>query len=298
MLIKEAIMAQPHVSIHPEVRMGHVKLRVKDLARSVDFYTDIIGFQVLRRDGEGVWLTADGTEPLVLLEERPDAEPKPRRTAGLYHFAILVPDRLSLGLVLGRLAEARIPVGQGDHWVSEALYLDDPDGNGIEIYRDRPRSEWKYDAEGHVLMGTDPVDVERLLQLAKGQQWRGLPAGTAVGHVHFHVSDLKNSHDFYCGLLGFDLIVDGWESMGALFVSAGGYHHHIGLNIWAGKGAPLAPEEAAGLSYATILYPDAASLADAADRLREGGSEVRDAGESKEVTDPSGIRLRLAVGNR
>ncbi|KKC47406.1 glyoxalase [Paenibacillus sp. D9] len=287
-------MTQPHLSIHPGVSIGLVKLKVKEIDRSVRFYTDIIGFQVLRRDEEGVWLTAGGPEPLLLLEERPDAVPAAGRTAGLYHFAILVPDRLSLGLVLRRLAEARLPVGQGDHWVSEALYLDDPDGNGIEIYRDRPRSEWKHDAEGHVLMGTDPVDVEGLLQLAEGQEWQGLPAGTVIGHVHFHVSDLQAAYDFYCGLLGFDLIADGWQSMGALFVSAGGYHHHIGLNIWAGKGAPPAPERGVGLAYATILYPDAESLAAAMDRLRDGGAEVRDVPEGGEVTDPSGIRLRLA----
>nr|WP_228551640.1 VOC family protein [Paenibacillus sp. B01] len=285
-------------SIDPAVRIGKVRLKIRDLDRSIAYYRDILGFRVLSRSGgEAALGHAGSDEALLELEERPDAAAVDRRSAaGLYHFAVLVPDRRSLGLVLRNMAEAGIHIGQGDHWVSEALYITDPDGNGIEIYRDRPRSEWTYDESGHVRMGTDPVDVEGLLALAEGQPWEGLPDGTVIGHVHFHVAELEAARQFYCGLLGFDLIVDGWQSMGALFISAGGYHHHIGLNIWAGRGAKHPPENAVGLKFATILFPDEAARLAAADRLRAGGVDVREAEGGLEVVDPSGITLRLSIG--
>ena len=146
-------------------------------------------------------------------------------------------------------------------------------------------------------MGTEPVDVETLLELAEGQEWSGLPAETVIGHVHFHVSDLGDSQRFYCGLLGFDIALDARESMRALFISAGGYHHHIGLNIWAGQGAAPPSRDAIGLEYATIVYPSEAALELATARLQDGGAEVRDADGQLEVTDPSGITLRLVAAS-
>lgn len=290
-------MEKQHVSIDPGVSIGKVRLKVKDLDRSIAYYKDVLGFRVLERGAGEAVLGAAGQETLLELEERPDAAEVNRRSAaGLYHFAILVPDRLSLGLVLRNMAEAGIGIGQGDHWVSEALYITDPDGNGIEIYRDRPRSEWQYDEQGYVKMGSDPVDVQGLLALAEGKEWQGLPAGTIIGHIHFHVSDLESSHRFYCGLMGFDLIADGWKSMGALFISAGGYHHHIGLNIWAGQGARHPKENSVGLRYVTIVFPNEAARETTAGRLRDGGVEIRQAEEGQlEVTDPSGNTLRLVI---
>lgn len=159
-----------------------------------------------------------------------------RSVSGLYHFAILVPDRTALGLALRNLIKYRIPVGQGDHLVSEALYLNDPDQNGIEIYADRPRDTWRRDESGEYIMSTDPVDVDGLLAISEGAEWRGLPPATRIGHVHFHVGDLREAERFYCQILGFEITAH--YGGAALFVSAGGYHHHIGLNTWAGVGAP------------------------------------------------------------
>ncbi|MCM3748065.1 VOC family protein [Paenibacillus pasadenensis] len=290
-------MEKQHVSIDPGVNIGKVRLKVKDLDRSIAYYKDVLGFSVLERSGSAAALGAPGQKTLVELEERPDAAKVNRRSAaGLYHFALLVPDRLSLGLVLRNMAEAGIEIGQGDHGVSEALYITDPDGNGIEIYRDRPRSEWKYDQNGYVLMGSDPVDVRGILDLAEGKEWKGLPAGTTIGHIHFHVSDLDASYRFYCGLMGFDMTADTWKLMGALFISAGGYHHHIGLNIWAGQGARHPKENSVGLRYVTIVFPNEAAREASAGRLRDGGVDIRQAEEGQlEVTDPSGNTLRLVI---
>ncbi|WP_084423420.1 VOC family protein [Cohnella thermotolerans] len=235
-------------------------------------------------------LSADGKHPIAILEELPEAVvPERRRTAGLYHFAILVPDRKSLGLSVGHLIRHGVDFGQGDHWVSEAIYLSDPDNNGIEIYADRPRSEWEYDPQGGVKMGTDPVDVRGLLELAGGEPWNGLPAGTKIGHIHLHVSDLPSSRQFYCDVLGFGLMANFANS--ALFVSAGGYHHHIGLNIWAGVGAPPAPPQAPGLKYYEVLVPELAELKAIGSRLAEAGIPFERKDEAIEVQDPSGNTL-------
>ncbi|OXM15189.1 VOC family protein [Paenibacillus herberti] len=289
-------MEKQHISIDPGVSIGKVRLKVTELERSIRYYRDILGFQVLSRtDGEAILGAADA-EPLVELEERPDAASVDRRSAaGLYHFAVLMPDRRSLGLVLRNMSEAGLHIGQGDHGVSEALYITDPDGNGIEIYRDRPRSEWKYDLGGNVKMGSDPVDVKGLLELAEGHEWKGLPAGTIIGHVHFHVADLQTSYNFYGGLMGFDMALDASQQMGALFISAGGYHHHIGLNIWAGQGARHPKENSVGLRYGTILFPSDEARGITVGRLREGGVEVREVEGDLEVTDPSGVTLRLSL---
>ena len=180
------------------------------------------------------------------------AVPKPRRTTGLYHFAILVPSRAALGRSLRRLVDARYPLtGAADHLVSEAIYLDDPDGLGIEIYRDRPRDSWRRLAGGQIAMSTDPLDVQNVLDEPGAETaWNGLDAATVMGHVHLHVPHLDTAEQFYCGRIGFDPMLRGYP--GALFVSAGGYHHHLGLNTWAGVGAPPPPENAVGLQSFTI----------------------------------------------
>jgi catechol 2,3-dioxygenase len=192
---------------------------------------------------------------LIELHERKGAIPKPRRTTGLYHFAILVPSRAALGRSLRRLAEMRWPIsGAADHLVSEALYLDDPDGLGIEIYRDRPRDTWRV-VDGELAMATDPLDVQDVADEPGAEMpWTGLEAGTVMGHVHLHVPHLDTAETFYCGRIGFDPIVRRYP--GALFVAAGGYHHHLGLNVWAGIGAPPPPENAVGLRSFTIESAD------------------------------------------
>jgi catechol 2,3-dioxygenase len=202
---------------------------------------------------------------LIILDERPDAHPRPPRSTGLYHAAILLPTRRDLARTLRRLAEARYPLtGASDHRVSEALYLDDPDGNGLEIYADRPRAAWPT-AGPEVRMTVDPLDIDDLLAENDSAPWSGLPAGTILGHMHLHVADLPSAEAFYVGLLGFSVMQRFGSS--ALFVAAGGYHHHLGLNTWAGVGAPPPPPNTVGLAYFTIHLPDEAARSAVFDRI-------------------------------
>lgn len=177
--------------------------------------------------------------------------------------------------------------------VSEALYIQDPDNNGIELYRDRPRDSWKRDADGDYIMTTDPVDVDGLLKSSEGLAWNGLPADTVIGHVHFHVGNLTEARKFYVDALGFEPTTHYGDS--ALFISAGGYHHHMGLNIWAGKGAPAAPADAPGIDYFTLLLPDAEALAEVSERMRQAGYAVIETEDTLILTDPWNIGIRLTV---
>ncbi|HEX8027685.1 MAG TPA: VOC family protein [Vicinamibacterales bacterium] len=234
-----------------DAHIGQVSLTVRDLERSLLFYRDILGFVESHRDGRVAHLSPPGGRTLIELHERTDAVPKPRRSSGLYHFAILVPSRAALGRSLRRLSDKRWPMsGAADHLVSEALYLSDPDDLGIEIYRDRRREEWRV-IDGEMAMATDPLDLEAVYREPGAEiPWSGLDAGTVMGHVHLHVPHIDTAEAFYCGQIGFDPIVRRYP--GALFVSAGGYHHHMGLNTWVGVGAPPPPEHAVGLRAFTI----------------------------------------------
>ncbi|MGY3838948.1 VOC family protein [Bacillus atrophaeus] len=274
-------------SIHQDTNIGYVKLSIRSLERSLQFYYGVIGFQVLKQTDTAAELTADGEHVLLVLEENPSAVVLPERTVtGLYHFAILLPDRKELGIAINRLIENGIAIGQGDHGVSEAFYLSDPDQNGIEIYADRPRSTWQRDAKGNYIMGTAPVDVEGLLAEAGDERKSLLPEGTVIGHIHLHVNDLKKAKAFYTDILGFDITGD-YAGMSALFVSAGGYHHHVGLNIWAGKNAPPKPTNASGLTYYTIVLPNKEELEKVADRLQNAGYSVEEKHEGLFVKDPA-----------
>lgn len=256
------------VSLPSDAHIGRVSLTVRDLERSVAFYRDVLGFEEDRRDGRTAYLAPAGGRVLIELHELTTAVPKPRRSTGLYHFAILVPSRAALARSLGRLVEQRWPLtGASDHLVSEALYLNDPDGLGIEIYRDRPRESWSR-VDGQLAMATDPLDLQALLDEAEGGAWSGLEAGTVMGHVHLHVPHLDAAEAFYCGRVGFDPTQRSYP--GALFVSAGGYHHHLGLNTWTGIGAPPPPEDAVGLRSFTVESPalEPRELADDTTRVR------------------------------
>ncbi|GGN90808.1 VOC family protein [Saccharibacillus kuerlensis] len=281
-----------HYRIHPDAHMGRVQLKVSQIERSIRFYHDVIGLTLIAQTEKTAEFGVKGSGVLLGIEEVANAQVMQQQSVtGLYHFAILLPDRASLGTVLRHLAESGMSIGQGDHLVSEAFYLNDPDGNGIEIYADRPRSQWQKDANGEYIMGTDPVDVDSLLQLAG--VWNGLPAGTVIGHVHLHVGNLPAARKFYVDGLGFDVVLHFGGS--ALFVSAGGYHHHMGLNTWAGVGAPAAPANAVGLSYFTIEYPNAEECSRAAAALQAAGIEVTDTPEGPSVLDPFGNRAVLRV---
>ncbi|MBP1307493.1 catechol 2,3-dioxygenase [Paenibacillus sp. 1182] len=281
--------------IHDNTKIGQVSLKVSNLERSIQFYTEVVGFQLLRQTADTAELTVDGKHALLILNYIENAVILPRQSAaGLYHFAILLPNRVALGLSLRNLLAHEIEIGQGDHDVSEALYIHDPDNNGIEIYADRPHDQWKKDANGFYMMGTDPVDAEDLVAISENLPWPGLPEGTVIGHVHFHVSNLLKAQQFYCDVLGFDITCRYGSS--ALFVSAGGYHHHMGLNIWAGEGAPPAPEHAAGLDYFELIVPDQNELNAIVARLEAAGYGVQERDGAKYVADPFRIQIKLVNG--
>src|SRR5262245_52154530 len=227
------------MSLDKRTAVGAVHLTSADLDRAIRFYQTRLGLTLHRRDTSTASLGAGpGTDDLLVLTESASAR-RFHGVTGLYHFAILVPTRLDLAQSLRRLVDSgTVMQGFADHGVSEAIYLADPDGNGIEIYRDRPREQWPFGSDGQLQMGTLPLDVERLLNdLGKEPiWWPGLPAGTKMGHVHLHVSHLESSEQFYVNVLGFNLMQRYGHA--ALFVSAGGYHHHVGLNTWAGVGSP------------------------------------------------------------
>ena len=282
--------------IDPGTSMGPVRLTVGDPEGVLDFYRDAIGLSELQPEDGIVRLGTDGdsNEAIVELAADPDAPPRPRGTSGLFHLAILVPSRADLARALQRVAEAGWRLsGASDHLVSEALYLSDPEGNGIELYRDRPREEWPI-RDGVLQMDTLPLDLDGVLgELRREEAEAGMPAGTRIGHVHLNVGDLTAAEAFYSGALGFDVTVRGYP--GALFVSAGGYHHHLGLNTWAGEGAPPAPEGARGLRQFEIVLPRGEALAAEVDRLREAGFEPAEEEGGVRVTDPSGNRVLLTA---
>lgn len=248
-----------------DTRIASVTLAVADLERSLRFYRDLLGATV-QATGPGRASLGNATGPAWLhLDEQPGATMRPRGTSGLFHVALLVPTRAALGQVLLRLAATEWPVdGAADHLVSEAVYLRDPDGLGLEVYRDRARAEWSMRG-GEVQMSSDPLDIEGVLTTPGAEAaWAGLPDGTVVGHVHLQVPDLASAERFYCDTVGFAPMLRDYP--GALFVAAGGYHHHLGLNVWAGMGAPPPPASAVGLRRIDIeaSVPEANEHADGA----------------------------------
>jgi catechol 2,3-dioxygenase len=281
---------QPQAYRLPDAaHVGAVDLLVSDLQRSLVYYERIIGLRPHSIAGDTAVLGPhDDERVLVRLHTRPGVSRARRGSFGLYHFAILMPDRAALGRFAAHLSSLDARVGMADHLVSEAFYLWDPDGLGIEVYADRPRSTWSRHGR-ELAMTTDPLDVQSLLAASDGEPWAGAPAGTTMGHVHLHVGRLEDSERFYHRALGFDKTV--WSYPGALFMSAGGYHHHLGTNVWSAGPAP-APDHAQLLAWELIL--PSADHVDDARRSLEGGGYSADAADSGVVAaDPWGTRVRL-----
>jgi catechol 2,3-dioxygenase len=285
-------VAAPHYRLPPATHIGAVRLQVADLARSVGYYERVLGFrEVGRRDSTVSLGPTGGQSTLIELHGHPGARSVPRRgRLGLFHFAILLPDRASLGRLVTHLSEIRAYAGMSDHLVSEALYLTDPDGLGIEVYADRPRNSWRVE-NNELQMATLPLDVRDLAAAAQGERWSGMPNGTTIGHVHLHVGDLDQAEAFYHRALGFDKVV--WSYPGALFLSAGGYHHHLGTNTWASGAASAAEDEARLIEWELVL-PDAASVAAAAASVVAAGGRADHAADGTVVArDPWGTAVRL-----
>lgn len=267
-----------------------VSLSVASLDRSLGYYGQTLGLRTLERSEGRALLGAD--TPLLELLERPGVQPSHPADTGLYHLALLLPSRADLGRLVGHLVREQVPVqGTSDHLVSEAIYLQDPDGHGLEVYADRPAQDWRWQ-EGEVSMDTRPADLQGILAAAASDPgWRGLPDGTRLGHVHLRVSDLERARAFYSGVLGLDVVVD-LSAHGALFVSADRYHHHFGLNIWQSRGGRPAPEGRARLEAVRLSLP-AAGMQALRDRLRAAGTAFHEENGVLGVGDPDRNRLEL-----
>jgi catechol 2,3-dioxygenase len=291
----EAKGAPASAEISPGARPGPVHVTVSDLERSVAYYESTVGLQAQSR-GDGTATLGSGPEELLVLVEEPGARSAAGYT-GLYHVALLVPERPQLARWLAHAARDRVPLtGLSDHFVSEAIYLSDPDGHGLEIYWDRPREVW----EGKVAerMTTLPLEVEDLLAELpdpNAADFDGLPDGTVVGHVHLRVASIPETVVFYRDVLGFALMA----SLGsqAAFLSAGGYHHHIGANTWESAGAPAPGAGTAALRHATVVVPDGDERQRILDRVTESGQSPEQSDAGPLIRDPSGNGLLLVVAN-
>jgi catechol 2,3-dioxygenase len=274
--------------------LGRVRLQVADLDRSIAYYETVVGLRVLRRGASTAMLGPHGDDHVIVeLREKKGVRPVGRRgNIGLYHFAILLPDRASLGRFIGHLRDIGAYAGMSDHFVSEAVYLTDPDGLGIEVYADRPRSDWKTE-DRQLTMTTIPLDVASVVASARNEPWSGMPAGTVLGHVHLYVQDIDAAERFYHSGVGFDKVV--WSYPGALFMSAGGYHHHLGTNTWA-AGAPLSTDDDARLLEWEIVVPTQTDVDQAAGAIGDAGFVTERDGRDVLVRDPWGTRLRLVAG--
>ena len=278
-----------------ETHIGKVRLQVADLTRSISYYEAVIGMRVINRTATSATLGPVGEDRvLVQLEEKKTARAVSRRgLLGLYHFAILLPERADLGAFVQHLADIGAYAGMSDHLVSEAVYLTDPDGLGIEVYADRSRSTWTA-IDDQIEMASKPLDVQNLIAASAGRKWNGIPAATVIGHVHLYVGDIDKAADFYHSGIGFDKIV--WNYPGALFLSAGGYHHHLGVNTWA-QGSPAATDDDARLLDWELVLPDSARALEAAAALEKAGYEVERSGDAVRARDPWGTAVRFHSEN-
>ena len=277
----------------PTTFVGHVNIKVENLARSLQYYQEIIGFDILEQTANTAKLTTDGKTSILSLTQPKDVIPKQGRTTGLYHFALLLPEKKDLANIVVHFSEKGIRFGSSDHLVSEALYLHDPDGNEIEIYIDRNPSEWSWTDE-EVAMAVDPLDFERLLKnRVPGETWEGLPEDTLMGHIHLHVSELEKTEEFYVKGLGFDVV--NRYGRQALFLSKDNYHHHIGVNTWNGVGAPKPAENSVGMESYTLVLPNEEAIKETVANLKKIGVSVTEEAGRRMTYDPSGNRIELTI---
>lgn len=277
-------------SLPDDTRPGRTALRVADLGATIEFYRDVVGLRVLDRNEASATLGVDGT-PLLVVREDSESDPRGDRETGLYHTAFRVPSRGALGDALERVRDRWTLDGASDHGISEALYCTDPEGNGVEIYCDRPRDEWPRADDGSVRAAGGPLDLADLAAAADDAGSTGsqpAPAATTVGHLHLEVSSLEAARAFYAETLGFGVSME--YAPGALFFAAGDYHHHVGANVWNERSAPA---EGLGLAWFELLVPTADAFDAVRDRLLADGIEVRDVDGGIEVADPDGIAIRI-----
>ncbi len=273
--------------------VGPVHLQVADLDRSLVYYREVLGLIRVSRTETAAVLAAGDGRVLVQLTAKTGIRPAPRRGAfGLYHFAILLPDRPALGRFAAHVAQLNVPVASADHLVSEALYLTDPDGLGIEVYADRPRTSWKHRGTGtarELAMASGPLDLASVIAAGGHVPWGGMPGGSTMGHIHLHVGALPEAEAFYHAALGLDKVV--WSYPGALFLSAGGYHHHLAVNTWSP--GPSAKDDEARLLEWTLEMPSAADASQVGKRMRAAGVEIVTENHGWVMPDPWGTRLRI-----
>ncbi|MBG9796570.1 VOC family protein [Brevibacillus laterosporus] len=278
---------------YPYTFVSQVHLIIENIERSIAFYKDMLGLQILDRTETKVVFTANGKTPLVTIEQPDNVAPKEPWKTGLYHFALLVPSRADLANTLLHLLQEGYPLqGASDHLVSEAVYLADPDGNGIEIYVDRPSETWVWEGDS-VGMSTEPLDIEGLLQENKEENWKGLPSGTIMGHIHLQVANLQQAEEFYTQGLGFE-VVSRYGSQ-ALFISTGKYHHHIGLNTWVSAGASAPSPNSVGLQSYTLVLPDEESRERMVQQVKSFGASIKEENGIMITKDPFGNTIRLVV---
>lgn len=285
-----------HFHKKPNLYPAHVQLKVSNLARSIEYYTTIIGFKVLQQTDTEAYLTADGKTSLVSLAEVKNAQPLKQGFAGLYHLALLLPSRKDLGNIVQHFVNMNIRLGAADHDVSEALYLNDPDGNGIEIYIDRHESEWTWSQDEQVHMVTEQLNFQPIVAAADGN-WNGLPADTVMGHVHLSVVNLDKSEQFYTNVLDYNVVTR--YGAQALFVSTGKYHHHFGLNTWNSNNGHAPTEDMVGLKSFTVVLKDAEYAEEVKQSLANNGFIVENFAEAPahggtqlfSTVDPNGLRI-------
>jgi catechol 2,3-dioxygenase len=280
--------------IHKDTHIGNVTLKIRDLEKLIKFYTETIGLKVLTKSDSTAQLTADGTTPLLTLEGSPKLKQRPVRSAGLYHLALLVPTRKDLANVLQHFFNSNTRLaGASNHKFSEAIYLQDPENNGIEVYRDVDRKLWVRDEKGKLPPVSEPLDVDGLLEEADNKMWNGLPEKSVMGHVHLNVINIPEAEEFYVNVLGFEEQTR--ITNHALFISAGGYHHHIALNTWNGPNAIPSPVDAAGLLHYEIVVPSEEILETIKQDLLQKTIAFTSESDHVYVKDPSGNGIVLKV---